>query len=250
MLYGLRRWWDRYGLTLALGGVAIAVALMIRQTKGLVLFEIYGWATQPFQAQPPPEETLASVKILNLQARISELESQNRSLRQLVGYVTKLPKPSVTAPVVGRSADQWWQQLLLGRGSQDGIREGDVATSVGGLVGRVIAVTPHTSRVLLISDPSSRVGVTIGRSRSTGFVRGQAGRYAVMKFFDKVPDVHRGDVVTTSSLSQLFPAGVPVGRIESVDLRKSPVPEARVELSTLVSSLEWVVVYPNQSPPQ
>jgi rod shape-determining protein MreC len=51
-------------------------------------------------------------------------------------------------------------------------------------------------------------------------------------------------------LSQLFPAGLPIGRIESVDLSKSPAPEAVVELSTPMSSLEWAVIYPhNQSSP-
>jgi rod shape-determining protein MreC len=65
-----------------------------------------------------------------------------------------------------------------------------------------------------------------------------------MQFFDKVPDVRRGDVVATSSVSKLFPSGLPIGRIESVNLDKTPAPEAVIELTAPMSSLEWVVAYP------
>ncbi len=114
----------------------------------------------------------------------------------------------------------------------------------GGLVGRVVSVTPNSSRVLLLSDATSRVGATVSRSRSMGFMRGQGSNRAVLQFFDKVPDVRRGDVVSTSPVSQLFPPGLPLGRVESVNLDKSPAPEAVIELTAPVSYLEWVIVYP------
>jgi rod shape-determining protein MreC len=77
-------------------------------------------------------------------------------------------------------------------------------------------------------------------------MRGQGSNRGVLQFFDKVPDVRRGDVVSTSSVSQLFPAGLPLGRVESVNLDKSPAPEAVIELTAPVSYLEWVIVYPNE----
>ncbi len=113
------------------------------------------------------------------------------------------------------------------------------------MVGRITSVAPNASRVLLISDRTSSVGVTISRSRYMGFLRGSAD-HAVMQFFDKVPDVRRGDVVATSPYSQIFPAGLPVGRVESVNLTKSPAPEAVISLSAPISYLEWVAVYPKQ----
>jgi rod shape-determining protein MreC len=69
-----------------------------------------------------------------------------------------------------------------------------------------------------------------------------------MEFFDKVPDIRQGDVIVTSSFSCLFPAGLPIGRIESVDLSKSPAPEAVIVLSAPINSLEWAVIYPQSSP--
>lgn len=115
----------------------------------------------------------------------------------------------------------------------------------GGVVGRVEEVTPSTSRVLLLSNLSSRVGVTVGRSRNMGYLRGQNGNIAVMEFFEKLPDVRVGDNIVTSNYSQLFPAGLPVGRVESVDTKTGPAPEARIRITAPLSTLEWTVIYPH-----
>jgi rod shape-determining protein MreC len=176
---------------------------------------------------------------------LTELESRNQKLEELLGLARSKQIKGVTAPVIGRSADHWWQQVTLGRGTNDGVKDGAVVLSPGGLVGRVTQTTATTSRVLLLTDPSSRVGVMIGRSRFMGYLRGKTGNRAVMEFFEKVPDVRKDDVVTTSSFSQLFPAGIPVGRVESVDLTKSPAPEATIALTAPISYLEWAIIYPH-----
>ncbi|SRR5579883_1859740 len=249
-MYTLRRWWDRHRLRIILASMALGSALLIRQTQATPIFEAYQLVARVFQSNPTQQNLLENAQFQELQQRLTELESQNQRLRELLGYVSESKQSGITAPVVGRSADHWWQQLLLGRGSNDGIKVGYVVMAPGGVVGRITSVTPNTSHVLLLSDPSSRIGVTISRSRYMGYMRGQSTSRAVMEFFDKVPDVRRGDVVSTSTLSQLFPAGMPVGRIESVNLNKSPAPEAIIELSAPVSFLEWAVVYPHdQSAP-
>jgi len=233
-------------LQILLVSLALVAAWAIRQTQGAAIFEMYQVITHPFQSEPTQAERLGNARMLELQARVVELESQNQKLKELLDYATPAEKRrGIAAPVVGRSADHWWQQVTLGRGSQVGIQVGFIVTAPGGLVGRVIGVTPNTSRVLLISDPSSQIGVTISRSRYVGFLQGQSASYAVMQFFDKVPDVRRGDVVSTSSYSQIFPSGLPVGRVESVNMNKSPAPEAAIALSAPIPYLEWVVVYPH-----
>lgn len=246
-MFTLRRWWDRHRLPTVVVGLAIGTAFFLRQTEGAVLYEAYQLFTRPFQPNLERKTVLENARIEELQQRLTELESQNQQLRTLLGYINENQKQGITAPVVGRSADHWWQHTLLGRGSRDGIRKGYVVMAPGGVVGRVINTTPHTSRVLLLSDPSSRVGVTVSRSRFMGYMRGQSSNRAVMEFFDKVPDVRQGDVITTSSLSQLFPAGLPVGRVESINMNKSPAPEAVIELTAPISFLEWAIVHPHQA---
>lgn len=249
-MYTLRRWWDRYALQVALVSLALGAAWVFRQTQGSALVEVYQWLNRPFQSGSTQAERLTNARMLELQARIVELESQNKKLQELLGYVrhSQLPQ-AIAAPIVGRSADRWWQQVTLGRGQGDGIQVGFIVTAPGGLLGQVISVTPNTSRVLLISDPTSQLGVIISRSRYMGFLRGSANSHAVMQFFDKVPDVHRGDVVSTSPYSQIFPSGLPVGRVESVNLNKSPAPEAVISLTSPISYLEWVAVYPKSQNP-
>lgn len=244
-MYLLRRWWGRHGLRIGLVCLALTAAWTVRQTQGTIVLEMYQWMSRPFHSNPMPDEVLADARLQELQTRLIELENQNRRLQELLGYTSSNAGAGVTAPVIGRSADHWWQQITVGRGSRDGIEVGAVVLGTGGIVGRVIHVTPSTSRVLLISDPSSQVGVTVARSRSMGYLRGQAENRAIMEFFDKVPDVRAGDVITTSSFSQLFPPGIPVGRIESINLNKSPAPEAVIELTAPISYLEWVIIAPN-----
>jgi rod shape-determining protein MreC len=84
----------------------------------------------------------------------------------------------------------------------------------------------------------------VSRSRATGYMRGIGNNRAVIEFFDKVPEVRKGDPIAISNLSKKYPKGLPVGRVESVDLYKSPAPEAVIELSAPIRSLEWVLVYP------
>lgn len=243
-MFILRRWWDRHGVAIVLGGLTLSAAWLVRQTQGAAIFEAYQLMTRPFQVGPTKEELLTNARVMELQERLVELESQNQKLKELLDYSKTQNKKGIVAPIVGRSADHWWQQVTLGRGSNDGIKVNNIVMAPGGLVGRIVSVTPNSSRVLLISDATSRVGAVISRSRSMGFIRGQGSNRAVLQFFDKVPDVRRGDTVSTSPVSQLFPASLPLGRVESVNLDKSPAPEAIIELTAPVSYLEWVSVYP------
>ncbi|NJK70119.1 MAG: rod shape-determining protein MreC [Microcoleus sp. CSU_2_2] len=238
-----RRWWD-LRLQIALLGLAVTAAWGVRQTQGAALFEVYNWVSRPFHANGSGQEQLILARTQELQAQILELETQNQKLKELLGYVSAKKTKGIVAPVIGRSADHWWQQITLGRGSNDGIKADFTVMGTGGLVGRVVSVTPNTSLVLLISDPTSQLGVGITRTRHMGFMKGKSKNQAVMEFFDNVPKVKPGDVVSTSSFSQLFPAGLPVGKVLSVDMNKTPAPEAVVEFSAPINSLEWAVVYP------
>ena len=243
-MYILRRWWDKHGVAVVLGGLTLSMAWFIRQTQGAALFEAYQLLTLPLQSEPTPEERLTNAKVLELQQRLVELESQNQKLKELLDYSKTQEQSGILAPIIGRSAGHWWQHVTLGRGSREGIKVDSIVMAPGGLVGQIVSVTPNTSRVLLISDATSRVGAVISRSRSMGFIRGQGSNRALLQFFDKVPDVRRGDVVSTSPVSKLFPAGLPLGRVESVNLDKSPAPEAVIELTAPLDALEWVIVYP------
>lgn len=247
------RWWEHKGLQIGLLGLLIGSAWILRSTQGTVLLDLYQGITSPLQMlQSPPtqEEHPKDARVLELQTQIVELESQNKKLKQLLGYVEKEPASQrpILARVVGRSADNWWQQVTLNRGASAGIQEGFVVKADGGLVGLIASVTPNTSRILLISDLKSQVGVTVSRTGAKGVLRGDSSADAVLEFYEKVPNVKPGDVVTTSTYSQKFPSGLAVGRVKSLDLKKLPASVAKVELFPSIRSLDWVTVYPKPEP--
>jgi rod shape-determining protein MreC len=248
-MFTTRRWWENKGLHLCLLALVVGSAWTLRQTQGALVMEIYQGITRPLktlQSGISPQERIRDAKLLELQTRIVDLESQNQQLKSLLGYVEKEPLSTrpIVARVVGRSADQWWQQITLNSGSSAGIQEGFMVKAEGGLVGLVESVTPNTSRVLLVSDLKSQVGVTISRTNAKGVLRGDSSTEGVLEFYEKVPNVKVGDLVSTSTDSQKFPAGVPVGKIKSLDLKKIPTSVAKVELFPPIRYLDWVTVYP------
>ena len=253
-MFTVRRWWERKGLHLGLLVLVVGGAVFIRQTQGELLVEFYDGITRPFevfQTKPNQQEYLKDAKVQELQTKIVELESQNKNLKALLKYVEKEPKnaPTVPARVVGRSADNWWQQVTLNRGSLVGIKSGYIVKAEGGLVGLIDSVTPNTSRVLLISDMNSQVGVNVSRTGAKGILRGDGSDDAVLEFYEKVPNVKPGDVVSTSTYSSKFPSGVPIGKIKSLDLKRLPASVAIVELFPPIRSLDWVTVNPKPAVP-
>ncbi|MGB3650753.1 MAG: rod shape-determining protein MreC [Rivularia sp. (in: cyanobacteria)] len=253
-MFSVRRWWERKGLHLGLLVLVVGGAVFVRQTQGELLVEFYDGITRPlevFQTKPNQEEYLKDAKVQELQTKIVELESQNKNLKALLKYVEKEPKdaPTVPARVVGRSADNWWQQVTLNRGSLMGIKSGYIVKAEGGLVGLIDSVTPNTSRVLLISDMNSQVGVNVSRTGAKGILQGDGSADAVLEFYEKVPNVKPGDVVSTSTYSSKFPSGVPIGKIKSLDLKRLPASVATVELFPPIRSLDWVTVNPKPAVP-
>jgi rod shape-determining protein MreC len=228
-MFTLRRWWDKNAMKLAGFGTVIGGTYLMLQIQPALVFEVYNALSQPFQPRVRQTDYLKTAQVQQLQNEVQELKNQNRQLQQLGKYSATVPTKGILAPIVLRSADNWWQQVVIGRGSADGIALDHVVVGVGGIVGRVVNVSPHTSRVLLISDPSSRIGVLISRSRHMGMLQGTRTDRAILQFFDKRPQVKKGDVVSTSLVSRLFPTGLAVGRVVEINLDKSPAPEAIVE---------------------
>jgi rod shape-determining protein MreC len=239
----IRRWWERYSLQLVLVLLGLLGAWGIRQENGVMVMEIYQALSRPFQETYPYEEQVADANLRELQYRLTELENQNKQFRQILGEDITLSADGVWAAAIGRSVDSWWQQLIVGRGGSDGIESGAIALGPGGLIGRVTDVSSHSSRVLLISDPTSQVGVIVSRTRHMGMLRGQAQNEAILEFFERDPDVSAGDIVLTSPYSTLYPPGIPVGRIKTINLDKQPAPEAVVEFSAPLSMVEFVRLY-------
>ena len=242
----MSRWWDKYGFRAVLTIIALAIALWVKQTQGELLSETYAFVVSPFQsqAQLSLEDRLTNARILELEQNVTELKQQNRQLKQLLNYTEAQPTKTIAAPIIGRSRDRWWNRVTLGKGRKEGVKPGYVVMGIGGLVGRVTHVTPHTSKVLLISDNTSRVGAILTSDRKFGYIKGKGSSTAMMHFFDRVTDIKPGDKIVTSSLSKLYPPGLALGTVKSAQQQKGIGIEVEVELSAPIDVLEWVVIQP------
>lgn len=250
-IFMVNQWWNQYWVKFVLVGALVGGAWGLSQTQGALLEELYFYLTRPFHVRTRrPPDWLSDARILELQEQLLETQAQNERLQDLLTRVEQRESKGevlIPAPIIGRSADQWWQQIRLGRGQNHGIDRGASVTAAGGLVGYVVQATPNTSKVLLISDPSSSIGAMVVRNRSQGYIRGTATDQVEMSFFDKDPGIQKGDVVVTSSSSTLFLPGIPIGIVQEVQMDASPVPKATIQLNAPVGRLEWVTVTPPRS---
>ncbi|MEM9275459.1 MAG: rod shape-determining protein MreC [Cyanobacteria bacterium P01_F01_bin.143] len=239
-------WSENTSLQILVTIIVLGGSWLLKQTQMSPVLEAYYLATSPLQSQRQLllEDKLTNARILELEQQNEELEQQNNQFKQLLNYIEPESTTAIPAPIIGRYQDGWWHQILIGRGSKDGIQEGYVVTGIGGLVGRIVAVTPNTSRVRLVSHPSSRVGAVVTRSRHLGYLQGNEGKTATMHFFSKVTDIKVGDAISISPLSNLYPPGTAIGKITSVTYDEGPAPKAEVELTAPLESLEWLVVQP------
>jgi len=241
-------WSGKPSLQIFVTVIILGGSWLLKQTQMAPVLEVYYLATSPLRSQRQLllEDKLTNARILELEQKNEELAQQNNQFKQLLGYIDSQSATAIPAPIIGRYQDGWWHQIIIGRGSNDGIQEGYIVTGIGGLVGRIVAVTPNTSRVLLISHPNSRLGAVVTRSRHLGYLQGNEGKTATMHFFAKVTDIKPGDAISISPLSNLYPPGTAIGKIISVTYDEGPAPKAEVELTAPLESLEWLVVQPFQ----
>lgn len=160
-------------------------------------------------------------RLLRWQEAALAASRENAQLRDLLKLVPAAPVSYVTARVIGTSGGAYLRNLLVNAGRDNGVTRGQAAISGEGLVGRVYDVGARTARILLITDLNSRVPVVIERSRQRAILAGDNSEYPALWYLDPATAVLSGDRVITSGEGGVFPPGLPVGIVKSVD-RGSP----------------------------
>ncbi len=150
-----------------------------------------------------------------------ELERDNQTLRDLLGFVKRSPNRLVSCEVIGRDSTGWWQTVRLDKGTAAGVAEDRAVITPDGLVGRTVSVSARTADVVLLSDPSCKVSVRLARSGVFGVVTGLGPKpgdqpACRMDYISKTADVQAGDEVVTSGLGGVFPKGLLAGRVSRV----------------------------------
>jgi rod shape-determining protein MreC len=155
---------------------------------------------------------LLSLRLFDLR----EVVQENSRLKSLLNFKQKSSLRLVAARVIGRSPDSWSSSVIIDKGRYNGIKTGLAVISARGLVGSIVESAESTSKVLLINDPNQGISSIVQRSRQEGLVSGTLGTNLIMRYLPEEAAIAVGDIIITSELSQIYPKGLPVGRVVDI----------------------------------
>lgn len=148
-------------------------------------------------------------------AVMNELQLENERLRDALDFKRLYPPTDVMAQVIGKESSPSSSTITLNKGADHGIRKDMAVITSHGVVGKVHAVLPGTSKVLLLTDPGCTLAVRVMRNREEGLLEGKLVNCA-LKYVSYYADIQVGDLLVTSGLDGIFPKGLAVSRVVSV----------------------------------
>lgn len=195
------------------------------------------------------EEINAALLAENFSLR--EVERENGEMRSLFQFAQTRPGlelrgAQIIARVIGQESTNFLDYIEVDLGSTHNIEVGMPVVTEQGLVGRISEVNNVTSKVLLITDPSSAVNAILQSSRLNGVIQGAPNGDLLMDFIPQGPVFNVGEVVLTSSIGVRFPKGIPIGQV--IERRQRDIDifqQAVVRPSIDFSSLELVAIVTN-----
>ncbi|MBE6895557.1 MAG: rod shape-determining protein MreC [Ruminococcaceae bacterium] len=210
--------------------------------------------------------------IINTFAEFSELQKENEELKKQVAKleteladtytneveIERLKKlvnvietshdlQYVAADIVSVSADGFGSTFSVNKGTLDGIKLNSVVVSCDGLVGKVTDIGFNWATVTAITDPSMSVGATVKRSEATGVTESDVSLRAKgllrLSYLTADASVIRGDIVFTSGLGGVFPAGILIGKITEVESEENGLAQnATIEPAASLDGLRRVYI--------
>ncbi len=173
-------------------------------------------------------------KLNNLFDRARALEIENKLLADLLNYVTPPEASFVTARVIAEEGDAFSHSIVAYIGGSK-VRKGQVALSDKGVVGRVDRMGKMYARIILITDINSKIPVMVEKTRVRGILSGDNTTTPKMIFIPLDAEIAIGDRIVTSGVAGVFPAGLPVGKVVSLDKN-----EIRIKPFSNLDQLEYI----------
>ena len=149
--------------------------------------------------------------------RYSALEAENARLRAMLEARTRVREEVRVAGIMSVSANPFRHDLVIDKGQNDGVYDGQAMVDAEGVVGQVIETGLFSAQAVLISDPDHALPVEINRNglRTIAVGTGEFDRLD-LPFLPNNADVRQGDLLVTSGLGGAFPAGYPVAIVDNV----------------------------------
>lgn len=205
----------------------------VRQVAATVLYPMQMAALMPREALANMDDYFSSLSTLQKEvqalkhqelARAQQLQqaqfqmAENAHLRRLMEGKQQLPVQSQMAEILYDARDPSTRRIVINRGSRDDVTLGLPVIDHAGVVGQVTRVFPFTSEVTLLTDKDQAIPVQVLRSglRSIVYGRGHSGQLD-LRFVAQDADIQVGDVLVTSGLDGMYPAGLAVARVTQVE---------------------------------
>lgn len=188
-------------------------------------------------------------QVAQLESQLREFEeisNENERLKELLNVkeVTK-DYEIVTASVVGKNPGEWFREFTVNVGSEDGIEKDMIVLSSGGLMGKVLSVTPHYSKVITLIDEGNGVPCLIERTRDIGVVKPVEGTeddtMEILYLADDA-DIIPGDKVITSGNGGIYPKGLVIGQVAEVSTDSASQKQVLVKSAIDFQHVEEVVI--------
>ena len=234
------------------------VFVNVRNSISLVLSPVYNLAEFPYEIvrsvdtfftprfELIDENTELKGRNLKLQQMImhyQSLEEENQRMRSLLDLSESLPFETKLAEVAG-VVPKFPSRILINKGSGDGIIEDQAVVGGNSVLGRIVGVNRLSSIALLVTDQDSAVPIQIRRNRFRSILGGTGEIDSMV--LENVPtstEIFIGDVVETSGLGGIFPAGYPIGKVSSFKLEDtSPYAMVLVEPLSELNDIRDVLV--------
>lgn len=245
----------RFKATSTLRSALSLVVDPIRYTVNLPT-DIYSWASDSLTSHNTLEEENQTLRIRNqlLESKLqkySSLVAENNNLRALLKSVNKHEdqfQRVLVAEILSVDMDPFRRQIVINKGTSDDVYVNQPIIGANGVMGKVITVGPLSSTVMLITDPSHSLPVQVNRNGVRAIAVGDPRKNELSIIHQpNNADIKVGDLLVTSGLGCVFPAGYPVGKVIKINTNPSlPFAEILVKPSAdLDRDREVMLVWPS-----
>ncbi len=176
------------------------------------------------------------------QTRMDEDARMARRVQALLGFKEQYVDSTIAAQVIGTSGSEQSRVLYIDKGANDGIKTDMAVITPTGIVGKIVQVADKWSQVLPINDQFSGVGAALKDSRLQGILKGTGTGATTLQYIMSDEKVVPGEEVITSGGDRIFPKGLPVGKVVSVEPGKDLFLNIRVIPSARLDQVEEVLV--------
>ncbi len=159
-------------------------------------------------------------------ASLASLETENERLRTLLELKEKYPEFQTTAAsVIAKDGANYGRFITIDKGSESGIEVNQAVISQNGLVGLVFEAGHGWSKIQTILDPSTSAGCRITRTGDVSVAEGDNSLIndgmLKMLYISKQFTILEGDIVETSGLGEIYPRGIPIGKIKEIKISEN-----------------------------